>query len=341
MSSSTTSYSLMKDGVEVIPLLSLTRTKEYRRSFQNLTFPEYVDHDGVKVMGGFGAYSNPSSFHNGMVRDLRLETKPASEALFKRVFEEKFFVERLFDRMCMRPQGTSLPKESWHRDLNPMTMILTDKKKKEYRPASNDYVIGGWVNLDDQPQYFSCALGTHFDKIVAKKGRSGFTMTHNKTTPETAVRVEIPPGHGVFFFQNLLHQVLPIKQKKDSFRVFHAWRIVLSDTQPAPFFPAEWTEKWIHDQATPLLPSGQHPPMYSSNHASVYLFRGNKHDPILFSKKFKPACIAHKICGGVKNNGRSYDIVERHMTSLRAYDLPMYRPYDKEEKDMFFPHSLK
>lgn len=332
----------MQDGVAVVPLLDRTMTMEYRQRLQNMTCPEFMDHTGVKVMGGFGAHGHASSFHHEDVRQLRLQTqKPSESFLWTSLGKKSFFVERLFDRVCIRPQGSSTTRESWHRDLNPMTMLPNHDKDKTFSPKPNDHVIGGWLNLDDEPQFFSCALRTHHDVIKVKKRVSGFTVTSSdKENRPKAVRVEIPSGHGVFFFQNLLHQVLPMRQKKDSVRVFHAWRVVFTETTPAPFFPKEWTDQWIMDQAVPRLPSGQHPPMYSSNHTSVYLFRGNHHDPIEFSKKLHPACLAEKTCKSGKNKGRSYQIVERFMSSLRAYQLPMHRPYSQEEKDMFSPRRM-
>jgi len=338
---------LFQDGVSIVPLLDQEKTRYYRDQFQNIQFPEFIQHDGHYVMGGFGAYGNPASFHNPIVRELRMETTPPMTQFFKQEFQaafpdKTFYIERLFDRMCVRKKGTTIPKETWHRDLNPMSMVIVDKKKKTYIPRPNEYIFGGWVNLDDQPQYFSCALSTHTDPILVKKGRSesGFTAQEKPSKDTQPTKIQVPPGHAIVFFQKILHQVAPQKYKQDSFRQFQLFRIVCSPTTPEPLFPQQTIQKWIHDQATPLLPSGQHPPMFSSNHSSIFLFRGNHHDPIEFSKKIHPKCLKQQTCQSGKNKDKSYKIVQRFMTSLKEYDLPLYPPYTQEETNLFFPHLL-
>ena len=336
---------LLQDGVSLVPLLDQERTRYYRQHFQDIQFPEFIQHDGHYVMGGFGAYGNPASFHNPIVRELRLETNPLMTEFFKQQFQEmpgeEFYIERLFDRMCVRKKGTTLPKETWHRDLNPMSMVHTDKKKTHYTPRPHESVFGGWINLDDQPQSFCCALSTHTDPIIVRKGRSesGFVAqeTPSHTTPTT---IKVPPGHAIVFYQKILHQVAPQTYKQDSFRQFQVFRIVSSSIPPEPLFPRETIHRWIQDQATPLLPSGQHPPIFSSNHSSIFLFRGNRNDPITFSKKIHHHCLRQQTCQRGKHKDRSYTIVHRFMTSLREYDLPLYPPYTEEETSMFLPHKL-
>lgn len=338
---------LFQHGVSIVPLLDKERTKYYRDNYKDIQFPEFLQHDGQYVMGGFGAYGNPSSFHNFIVRELRNETNSLMTQFFQKKFQteypkESFYIERLFDRMCVRKNGTTIPKETWHRDLNPMTMILADKKKKEYTPRPDEHIFGGWINLDDEPQYFSCALSTHTDNIIVKKGKSesGFIAQDKPDKNMKPTKIEIPSGHAIVFYQKILHQVLPKKYSQDSFRQFQLFRIFCSNEKPEPLFPQEKIHRWIDTQATPLLPSGQHPPMYSSNHSSIFLFRGNRNDPIEFSKKINPNCLIEQKCKSGKNKDRQYRIVQRFMTSLKEYNLPMYPAYTQEEKRIFFPQLL-
>lgn len=338
---------LFRDGVAIVPLLDQERTRYYRDNFKNIQFPEFIRHDGLYVMGGFGAYGNPASFHNEIVRELRMETNPKMKQFFKKSFQDRsarqtFYIEQLFDRMCVRKKGTSTPKETWHRDLNPLTMILMDKHKKEYTLNPDEHIFGGWINLDDEPQFFHCALSTHKDQIVVKRGKteSGF-IAQDKPKPDIkTTKVEVPIGHAIVFYQKILHQVAPKKYKKDSFRQFQLFRIVSSANTPRPLFPQEKINTWIQNQSTPLLSSGQHPPMYSSNHSSIFLFRGDKNDPIVFSRNIHPDCIIQQKCKSGKNKDKEYCIVQRFMTSLKEYNLPMYPPYTKEEKQIFFPQKL-
>lgn len=308
---------LIRDGVEVVRVLTPERALAHREAIRQMRPIEFVDLDGPLVMGGFGAYGHPSSFHDPVIRRFRSEVIPEMESFFRRHFEG-VFIEALFDRTCVRPAGSRTTKETWHRDVS---------------PPNRGQVFGGWVNLDATDQFFSCCPGTHRDVTTTTTGfvRSGGGRVGGET------RVVVPPGHAVVFYQRILHQVLPARQKTDSYRVFQGFKISADDE---PLFPREMTDKWIDDQAVPLLPSGQQPPVYSSNHSSVFLFRGTANDPIAFSARIHPSCVKEKVCRGAKNAGRSYRIVDRHMTSLRAYNLPMLPPYTDEERRIFYPHRL-
>lgn len=62
--------------------------------------------------------------------------------------------------------------------------------------------------------------------------------------------------------------------------------------------------------------------------------------PILFSQQIHPHCLVFKKCQSGKHKGKEYQIVSRHMTSLRAYQFPLYIPYTEQEKQLFFPQPL-
>lgn len=327
---------LHKHGVQVVPLFSKEQVGTFRHDISQLQFPEFPSQESPFVMGGFGGYGHPSSFHNPVVRAIRQEAYPLMRKFFQKKFDPSFHLEQLFDRLCVRPKGSSTSKESWHRDISPMVIVLTDKDKKEYQVKQDENVFGGWINLDEEPQYFSCSLSTHRDRFSMKKRGNGFAL-QNVPKDISQVRVPVPSGHAIVFYQNILHQVLPKKQKKDSFRLFQSFRVSRSSS---PMFPKEQVETWIREQATPLLPSGQHPPMYSSNHSSVFLFSNGVHDPIRFSQKVHPFCQSHKTCGSGKHKGKTYSIIHRHMTSLTQYQLPLYPPYRHEESRIFFPQKL-
>lgn len=309
----------MRDGVAIIPIFDQDQTTFYRHSFRDMEFPEFIGKPNQYVMGGFGAYGNPASFHNPIVREMRRHAYPIVKNFLMRHFPDGYYLEQLFDRMCVRRAGTSTTRESWHRDIS-------------VKKHQDDRVFGGWINLDDKPQYFSCAIGTHLDHTE----KTGFVR--NDKPEQTATRVEIPSGHAILFFQDILHQVLPQRQKTDSFRLFQSFRI---SRQPESLFGQDKIDIWIGDQSTPLLPSGQHPPMYSSNHSSVFLFSGGNNDPLVFSHQFHSQCLISKICNGQKNLGRPYQIVHRFMTSLRDYQLALYPPYTDQDSLLFYPQQLK
>lgn len=79
---------------------------------------------------------------------------------------------------------------------------------------------------------------------------------------------------------------------------------------------------------------GWHPPMYSANQSSIFLFR----DPIEFSKNLHPHCLVSQICKSGKHQGQQYQIVKRFLTSLQELNLPMYYRIAMK-KNTFFSHK--
>jgi len=367
---------IIRDGVVVIPLLDKRETTLFRESFvaAQLKFPEFLhDAEAEKlpyVMGGFGGYGNPSSFHNAFVRTLRLYTVRPMVKFFKRLAKRlntdnpiyepspmdangKWFFLMVPDGMCLRPKGSSVSSESPHRDLNPqiVTPLETNNAQnalKEFLPNPYDYVFGGWINLDDSDtgresnQYFSCVKGSHKDHITLKQktgSESGFATEEAKKV--NTDKIVIPPGHIVIFFQRILHIVTPRKIKVDSFRQFRIWRITHALERPAPLNGWSHMMKCVKDFAVPLKPSSQFPPMYSKNHASCFLFKDTQNDPIFWSKKkVKDVCMdVEKTCKGKMNNGKVYQVVKRFMPSLKDLNLHSgVAPYELFEVDWMYPN---
>ena len=70
---------------------------------------------------------------------------------------KRYKLEQLFDRMMYCLPGTGPSAESWHRD-----------EAKEAKDS--DLLFGGWWNLDETDQIFSCVPKTHNDVT----GHAGF-----------------------------------------------------------------------------------------------------------------------------------------------------------------------
>jgi len=63
-------------------------------------------------------------------------------------------------------------------------------------------VYGGWINLDDKPQFFSCVLGSHRPGDTSS---GGFVPVSEEEaleikTRKLSTKIEIPPG-GILIFQ--------------------------------------------------------------------------------------------------------------------------------------------
>lgn len=371
---------LIEDGITVFPIFNhMEHTTLFREAFQRAMseFPEFQhtpEADELPfVMGGFGAFGNPASFHNGYIRTLRLVTAPTMRTLFRSVVEEldrngnpleteegcgDWFFENLFDRMALRPAGSSITAESAHRDLNPQTVIPTGEtievthtrkdttvtqRVPTFRPTPWDYCFGGWINLDSTgAQSFSCVPGSHKMPIIMTKGKTESGFDTHEPLHGKVQHFQVPPGHAVVFFQRIQHIVTPQRQAAHSYRQFRCYRLFRSTGGEAPLHGKDETARWMVDFATPRLPSNQRPPLYSSNHASFFLFKGDRNDPHYWSTaKIQPNLLEMRTAASGKHAGRTYRIAPRFLTSLRDYGMAdVYPPYRAEEQRLMFPAPL-
>ena len=154
---------LLDNGVIVIPAPKYIH-KEIK-NFNNELIEYNNPSEEIPIMGGFGAYGNPTSFHHPEIRNIRKIIHSYMWNSLKNIFPSKN-AELLMDRFSKRRRGTSTTAESWHRDITSSKNVLID-----------DIIYGGWVNLDppgSDPQGFSCVPGTHHD-VTNKTGFVRFT----------------------------------------------------------------------------------------------------------------------------------------------------------------------
>ena len=281
-------------GVVVLPILSDYKSWSERIWSAMDEFPEYkVKGKNVqRVLGGFGAFGNPSSFHHPTIRALRKELKNNVRPLFKSYAQEGTNLEMLMDRVCVRHRDFgSVTSERWHRDVydGPKPLLESDE------------VFGGWINLSENTQEFVVILGTHNDP---REGMTGFAVQEKDDRLNERLRaqanksfgflstnkkghVEVPPGHAVIFLQHVLHAVMGSKSQSDiaELRVFTGYRLT-TDTTPLINYDT-------NNMGVPRIPSGQFPPMYSQNH---YMFF-NKYDRFREwgEKTFHPQCLFERV----------------------------------------------
>lgn len=327
---------LYEDGVVVVKVLN--DVKEWNELFWKISddFQEYKvkGKDVKRVLGGFGAYGNPSSFHHTEIRKMRKFIHDNFSVPFFKAYEEyrltretnsqKRHLEILFDRMCQRRLAFGKPQaESWHRDISPDI-------------SASDSIFGGWINLSNEDQKFSCVPKTQFDPV----DETGFVPQ----AKQKGTTYKVPKGHIVVFFQNILHRVSSSGVKdKPSIRLFFGHRLTLSDQ---PLF--ENKEYHINTQAVPQLPSGQYPPMYSSNHITFFL---NKMFTPWVNEVFREELLTDIVVKG-KNYKSPISTNDpelrnaRCMDSLTYYEgLPnstvkKYEDYNPEDVRIMLPHLL-
>jgi len=314
---------LITNGYVVFPMYSKKQSDEMVQEFQKTEkkFREYNRNillgtkENPYVLGGFGAYGNPSSFHNEFVRKIRRD-KMKHIFLFGELVKlaqekgvikdaQKYKVAEFMDRMCKRIKGTSTTKESYHTDLIP-------------KDRDTDFTIGGWIQLSQETSFFSCVPKTH--SFLPKASKKGFVLEKKECTHE----IPIPQGNILMFFQNLGHYVYSTKRKTDSYRIFSVFLLTTHPTHIYNF------EKVLKDNGVPRLASDQVPLIYGSNHGSFWL------DKITIPwshRVFKKRLLIEK----QKKDGTKYKVVESPMKSLQHYGFELYPPYQEWEKKLFIP----
>ena len=340
-----TTQDLRTHGVVVLPVLPDYKQWSERIWAAMDEFPEYkVKGRRVqRVLGGFGALGNPSSFHHPTIRALRKELKSRVHPFFKsyaqgaalssrpEVAQGADRLEMLMDRVCVRHRdfGT-VSTESWHRDVYGGPKPLHE----------SDEVFGGWVNLSENTQELVVLLGTHNDP---RDATTGFATQENDGCLTARLRaqksdtiklnkkghVEVPPGHAVIFVQHILHAVLGGKQPNtEELRLFCGYRLT-SDTEPL-------MEYDTINMGVPRIPSGQLPPMYSQNH---YMFF-NKYDRFREwgERTFHPQCLFERL---TKDGQKYYTPGGKTRTLPSLVDMGFHlEPYMSEDFETLSPELL-
>jgi hypothetical protein len=268
-------------------------------------------------LGGFGVYNNPSSFHCRTVRDLRSEVYTVMVPFIDAIKEEGQLKEFIIDRLMVRPPGTSPSPEMWHRDESPGAI-------------DGDTVFGGWLNLDDTQQVFSCVPGTH--RSVEEGDGAGFGLIKKKELIEEynskRTKVSVPAGHILIFNENIIHEVVSSTKKDKSYRLFVGWRITTSD-KPI----VDDLDNMLATQAAVTIKSGQRPPMWAKLHWTNWVEKLE-----YYSANFRPECLEEETVKSGRFEGRVVKRVHRFMKSLTDYGFPLYEPYTDVEKSIHFPH---
>ncbi len=309
---------LIVQGATVVQILTLEETRMYEKKFLETLYslPEYqrLHNDPTKTpngkkliytAGGFGALGTPSSFHNDLVRELRMKAYekmlPIFQELLRHLNIPQHKLQVLFDRMMFRLAGQSPMAEAWHRDV-----MKTEQIEEQ------DIIFGGWLNFDpNHDQQFNYIPSSHLNQRVYGL-KDGFACIYdylksikpplapqdikdamNNLTSKKAT-LTIPPGYLVIFPQYILHEVVAVAQTYDMIRLFMGWRLTTSNR--SIYLEAEQDEEYntdnqhgrkrkapkneqlidILDQIldkgqVPQLPGGMIPPMYSANHGRCFI----------------------------------------------------------------------
>lgn len=265
------------------------------------------------ALGGFSALGVPSSFHNELVREMRVSAMKSMIPLFSHLCgpSEKF--DQIVDRMLYRPAGKAPSAESWHRDCPPDGHERNDDER----------TLGGWWNLDDKPQHFICSPGSHLDKT---EGR-GFSKAKKPLVVDETT-VIIPPGAILLFYETILHRVAGKKVGYAVKRLFLGWRISQSEESCIPNLGSK-----LESQAIMPLKSGQLPPMFAALHLVNWIDKLEEWSVATFPQHL---LMAHEIKSGARA-GDIKTIIPRYFPSLLDLDLPLYPAYEEHEISILRP----
>lgn len=315
---------LREHGHVVIPIRDLASVADRGAMVDAINkdiskFPEFKTTCTSRFpLGGFGAFNNPSSFHCSSVRIIRMMAYIAAAPVLDELKpDDTYKKEMIIDRLAIRQSGTTPSEELWHRDEAPSA-------------NDNDIILGGWVNLDEADQVFSCVPKTHNEV----SGHSGFGVIKDKSAiafyNAKRVLVVIPPGHMVMFIEKIVHEVIATKKKYNSYRLFTSWRLTTSNES---LHGDEKLDSMLATQAAVVIKSNQLPPMWAKLHWTNWVDK-----LATYSQNFAPECVERATVKSGKNAGRVVERVHRHMKSLQEYGFPMYERYSTEEVNFYKPH---
>lgn len=350
---------LRDDGYTVVPVASVgcaRRLAEMVRADMR-QYPEFEgDTEDRYVMGAFGGLGNPSSFHGTGVRHVRARVDEVARAIFKHAYadddeKEELVCEQLFDRLVERHVGDKLGAEGWHRDSTPRHVrvprdgddMLVGARENDVRMALQSVdttagtLYGGWINLSGEgiTQHFVCAPGTHRDRDDS--GRSGFAPiepAQNSSLEALKCNVAVPPGHWLLFQQNLAHKVRSYTVHQRELRLHLAFNV--SRGQPHALFGDEYHARVLRHMETPLLPSGQLPPLYSPNHFACFperlshWARARLVNDILYVHTFSPKA---------KRAGEALTLPYRFIVRLPSVTRAL-SPYSPRDRATLTPRRL-
>lgn len=280
----------------------LYEQKEYIRIDDNTEF----------IISNFGAHGNPSSQHHPEVRDFRL----GIFNFLKRALENdpEFtgkYLQCLPDRFSQRFKKPS--KEAWHKDVSIDYDIFTNSK-----------ILGGWANLDETDQFFSCIIGSHLEATPGE-GFAKLSADNKKLYKARKTLVRIPPGHAISFDEKITHEIADVKLIGVSRRLYMKYHIS-SDSRSA--FDENVIRRAIQTQGLFQMNQWNSMPMYEKIHPMFW-----NAQLIEFGKNIKPEFLA-------KPNKKGNVYVQRYMISLLEAGVGMFPEYRQEEIEILFPVKM-
>jgi hypothetical protein len=310
---STIAQELKTNGVSVYPIPDgLIQNFDIQKYLKEQK--EYIDiNDNTEfIISNFGAHGNPSSQHHPIVREFRLEMFRYIKRSLENdtEFSDKY-LQCLPDRFSQRFRKP--PKEAWHKDVS-----------IDYNVFTNSKILGGWANLDETDQFFSCIIGSHLESAPGE-GFAKLSKDNKKLYNSRKTVIRIPPGHAISFDEKITHEIADIKLVGVSRRLYMKYHIS-SDSRSA--IDVDVIQRAIQTQGVFQMNQWNSMPMYEKIHL---VFWSDK--LVEFSKNIKPVFLA-------KPNKKGNVYVQRYMVSLFEAGVGMFPEYRQEEIAILFPVKI-
>ena len=304
---------LYDQGVIVLNIPHFTENlAQLRAEFEHeLThFPEFKKHPKLNEIT-----KAPNARYNILSRKLRNDITYylIHEVLhnYIREYSPGSNLETVIDRIMVRPPLDVPTKESWHRDESPYA-------------KDGDVIFGGWLNLDEDNQKFSCVLGTHHESSK-KLGFAKIPTEQHAAYNAQKTIIDIPPGHIILFSENIVHEILCNKstiKTHTSIRQFISYRIT-KDTEP--LVGSVELETSLNTQGVCRIKSGQIPRLYPK---AAMMYPAQRENKDTFIREMTHGSID----------------LTTHNFKLDGADSsfkPLYPAYSKRERILLYPTQAK
>jgi hypothetical protein len=309
----TIAQELKTNGVSVYPIPDGLLAKFDRKKYL-LEQKEYIsiDDNTEFIISNFGAHGNPSSQHHPLVRDFRMEIfRFLKQSLESDTEFSGKYLQCLPDRFSQRFRKPS--KEAWHKDVS-----------IDYENFTNSKILGGWANLDETDQFFSCIIGSHLEPAPGE-GFAALSKDNKKLYKSRKTLVRIPPGHAISFDEKVTHEIADVKLVGVSRRLYMKYHIS-SDSRSA--FDVDIIHRAIQTQGLFQMNQWNSMPMYEKIHPMFW-----NAELVEFGKNIKPVFLA-------KPNKKGNVYVQRYMISLLEAGVGMFPEYREEEIEILFPVKM-
>jgi hypothetical protein len=309
----TIAQELKTNGVSVYPIPDGLLAKFDRKKYL-LEQKEYIsiDDNTEFIISNFGAHGNPSSQHHPLVRDFRMEMfRFLKQSLESDTEFSGKYLQCLPDRFSQRFRKPS--KEAWHKDVS-----------IDYENFTNSKILGGWANLDETDQFFSCIIGSHLEPAPGE-GFAALSKDNKKLYKSRKSLVRIPPGHAISFDEKVTHEIADVKLVGVSRRLYMKYHIS-SDSRSA--FDVDIIHRAIQTQGLFQMNQWNSMPMYEKIHPMFW-----NAELVEFGKNIKPVFLA-------KPNKKGNVYVQKYMISLLEAGVGMFPEYREEEIEILFPVKM-